>query len=509
MISNNMRMTGMASGMDINQMVNDLMEAERQPLQKMEQDQRWLELQRDAYREVNTKLREFDDMFLDMRLSATYQANSVQSTNSNAVSATARNDAPEGNYTIEVSDLATRAVNAGAEGVFSDVDDFDPSSSLSEQVGFDSQEVSFSYYNEDGRQDVSFNVDDDDSLDDIFNKISEASDGAVSGFYDNNSGRVFLERLDFGDFTDDGGNQITFEAPDGEDHFFTEIFGITEEGERGGENASFTYNGIEMTSHNNSYEINGVTLNFHNTTGEQPANISVSNDVDGAVDNITEFVEKYNEMIDFMSGKTSEERYRDYPPLTDAQRREMTESEIELWEERSNSGLLRNDSILSSGLTSMRSSWYQSVDNEHGDFNTVMDVGITTTSNWREGGKLEVDEDRLREALQEDSDAVFRLFSNSDEGDSRGIINRVEDSVGQMMDRITDRAGRATHTEHQYTMGRELMSMADRMANFERRMQQTEERYWDQFNRMEQAMQQANNQYAQMQQAMGGMGGMM
>ncbi|WP_054751730.1 flagellar filament capping protein FliD [Piscibacillus salipiscarius] len=121
------------------------------------------------------------------------------------------------------------------------------------------------------------------------------------------------------------------------------------------------------------------------------------------------------------------------------------------------------------------------------------------------GGKLEVDEAKLREKLQEDPDAVYRLFSNSEEGNSRGILNRVEDVVETTMNSIEERAGSPAQTDFQYTMGRELKSTAERMVDFERRMQQTEDRYWEQFTAMEQAMQKYNQQASYMMQAFGGM----
>ncbi|WP_246247166.1 flagellar hook-associated protein 2 [Piscibacillus halophilus] len=496
MINNNMRMTGFASGMDINQMVKDLMQAERLPLQKMEQDQLWLTQRRDAYREVNTKLSEFENKFFDMRLSKTYLSK-IASSSSDAISVSASNQASDGNYSFQVDQLASAATRySGVEGTtFGKGYDADQALAA-EYVG---QEVSFAYHDQsqDSPKTVSFTIQEGDSLNDVLKNISDESGGAVRAFYDQNSDRVFMERTETGDFNKNG---LEFEQLSA---FFTDTLNIAAE-EQGGTDAEFKYNGIAMTSHSNNYQFNGMNLTFNSAT-DGPVNVSVSQDVDGAVDKITEFVEQYNELIDFMNEKVGEERYRDYPPLTEAQRKEMSEREIELWEERSKSGELRNDGILRSALSGMRSAWYESVDNLNGDLSRMMDVGITTTSDWRQGGKLEVDEQKLREKLEEDPNAVYRLFSNSDEGDSRGILNRVEGVLESTMDRIKDRAGSTAQTDFQYTMGRELKSMAERMANFERRMQQTEQRYWDQFTAMEKAMQRYNQQANYMMQQFGGM----
>ncbi|MDQ0159649.1 flagellar hook-associated protein 2 [Alkalibacillus salilacus] len=503
-MDNSMRMTGFASGMDVESMVNQLMEAERQPLQKMEQDQKWVELQRDAYREANTKLSELDGEISNMQQSSTYLSKSTESSNEEAITATAGQDSETGNYSIDVEQLATAAIKAGDKGAFqNDNPDFDPLESLNEQGadgGYVGEEISLTYHNEEGAQDVSFTLDEGDSLSDVFSKISNQSDGNLRGMYDQNSDRVIIERTEEGSFNENG-DEIEFNSS-----FFDDVLNMNGVAEEGGNEARFNYNGIEMTSQNNNYELNGVNFEFHAVTGGNPTNITVGNDVDAAMEQITGFIDKYNETIDYMNGKTSEEKNRDYPPLTERQTEEMSEREIELWQEKSQSGLLRSDSTIEMGVSSMRSSWYESVEGTgNEDIKSVLDVGITTSSNWRDNGKLEVDEAELRQKLQEDPEAVMNLFHNSSEGEERGITQRVEDSLDSMMNQITDRAGNEFQQPQQYTLGRELVDMAERMSNFERRMQQTEQRYWDQFTRMEQAVQEMNSQSQQMQQQLGGM----
>ncbi|MET3682973.1 flagellar hook-associated protein 2 [Alkalibacillus flavidus] len=512
MVSNNMdtmRMTGFASGMNIESMVNQLMQAERQPLQQMKQDQLWLTQQRDAYREVNSKMSEFENMFLDMKLSSTYQGTKSESS-SDAVSVSSSSDAGETNFQIDVQSLASKAIRktdlADGEQLFGD--NFDPTSSFEDQVNVTQNQIDFTYHNENGPQNVSVDLTQMEagySLNDVFDEIETQSDGNVRGFYDETADEVFLERAESGNFNE-GGAEIQFAAGS----FLDEMFKMNPDDatEHGGTNASFTYNGVDMESTSNSYELNGATLQFNQTT-DTPATISIEKDIDGAVKDITNFVDKYNELIGFMNEKVNEPRNRDYPPLTESQKSEMSDREIELWEERSKSGELRGDTIVRGAVSDMRTSWYEEVNNPDSDYNSIFEVGITTVSALDVGpndqGKLEVDEEKLREALENDSEGVYKLFSNDTEDNSRGLLNRVEDSLEGTMDRITERAGRVTDTDFEYTMGQELISMTERVSDFERRMQQTEQRYWDQFTRMEQAIQKMNAQSQQMQQQLGGM----
>ncbi|WP_279401241.1 flagellar filament capping protein FliD [Piscibacillus salipiscarius] len=370
MINNNMRLTGFASGMDINQMVKDLMKAERLPLQKMEQNQLWLTQKRDAYREVNTKLLDFKTQFLDMRMSSTYMSKTASSS-TEAISVSANNQASEGNYSLDVNQLASAAIRVSNPEGTTFGEGYDAEQALGQEyVG---QEVSFDYYNKDGLQSVSFTIEDGDSLNDVLSRISDESNEDVRAFYDQTSNRVFMERTETGNYNANGNEFNNLSA------FFTDSLNVSTT-EQGGEDAIFQYNGIDMTSHNNEYQLNGLSLHFNETTNG-PVNVTVQKDTNQAVEKIKGFIEKYNELIDFVNEKVGEERFRDYPPLTEDQKKEMSEREIELWEERSKSGELRNDGILRRGVSDMRTAWYGSVDNPNGDLNSIIDVGITTTSN--------------------------------------------------------------------------------------------------------------------------------
>lgn len=478
-----MRVGGLATGMDIDGIVEDLMAAERIPLNKMEQDKVKLEWQIDAYREVNSLFLGLDNMTLDMKMRSTYTSKSTSST-SNAVSATASSSAPNGTYRIDVNQLATNEVNVSKENL-----DIDPKAPLSELgLGEIPNEIKFKTFHNGEQSPHSIEVEADDTLESILKKITDQDNG-VRAFYDTNSGRVFMERTGTGSYNPDG-SEIDFNVDDASSTFFTDILQL--ETVQEGKDAEYTYNGVSLTSKNNTATLNGITFNFQNeTTG--PALITVNNNVDGAMDKIMSFVDEYNEMIDTINAKLIEPVNRDYPPLTEQQRAEMTESEIELWEEKAKSGLLRNDTILNTALSEMRSAWYAPIDTE-GAFSHVSDIGITTSSNFRDGGKLVVDEDKLRAALEEDADSVFRLFSNNSKDNSRGIIHRVDDAIDKATRNINDRAGRSTSQTQQFSLGRRLNEVNERITNFERRLQQVETRYWSQFSAMEQAIQRMNDQ---------------
>lgn len=517
-----MRIGGLASGIDTDAIMKDLMRAERIPLDKMEQDKQLLEWQRDAYREINRMLFELDEMAFDLKLERNFKTKSFHSTQEHAVTARGGASAGVGNYRIEVKQLATTAMNVSNNAI----------ENIDEPIQGHIGQHTFYTFNEDGKLEAhTFEIKENDTIRDVIKKINDDLNNNIRLMYDETTNKVVMETTRTGRYNSEiksavqfdeetetysvsietvDGESITITADNEEDlnhilqneiifdsstnSFFTDVLHLNPEAENHATNAKIVYNESYVVDglKDNSYTINGVTFELHAVTNG-PATINVQNDVDETVEKITEFVDKYNEVIEKINEKLRETRYRDYPPLTEAQREEMEEREIELWEERAKSGILRGDTILSSALTNLRQNWYAVIDTG-GKYTTLSQIGIKTTSDYMDGGKLEVNEDTLREALETDPESVFRLFSNSSEDDSRGILNRLEDTLDRTMDQINRRAGKGTDTLENYTLGRRMKDVEDRMDAFEDRLKQIEDRYWRQFTQMEKAISIMNQQ---------------
>ncbi|SDC12058.1 flagellar hook-associated protein 2 [Terribacillus halophilus] len=497
--SNSLRVGGLASGIDTDSLVEQLMNAERQKLYKMQQEQTKLTWQQDSYREVSTSLKSFDDMLTNMKLSTTYNQKTTTSS-SDAVTATADSTASNGSYSIEVKQVATAAINVSTGRIGGD--DFDPDEAIGEEFT-----VSFTTYDQEGTE-IKYNktFSSSDSLNDILKDITNSNAG-VRASYDTQSGKVVMEKKYTGDLNEDTVNEdksvtknpeIDFGANNA---FFSDFLKMGEE--TGGQNAIIKYNGaLEVETSENSYSLGGVTFNFVEKT-DGPVRVSVDNDVDAVYDKIKEFVDKYNEIIEDVNGRLDEKVYRDYPPLTDAQKKEMSEDEIKLWDEKAKSGLLKGDSLLQNSLFSMRSAWYSNVETG-GEYTQLAQIGITTSKDYLENGKLVIDEKQLKDALREDPEGVYKLFSNSEEGKSQGILQRLEKTVDSTLDNIYKKAGKSTYTNDQFTIGKRLDDVQDRIDNFQDHLTELENRYWRQFSAMEQAISQMNQQSAYLTSSFGG-----
>jgi flagellar hook-associated protein 2 len=490
-----MRIGGLASGMDIDQLVSDLMKAERMPLDKLYQKKQILEWQRDDYRSMNSLLQELDThIFNNLTLQSSFLKKKVVSSDESVVTATANASAANIDTTITVTKIAKSAnwISPGTESFVQGA-----------------RTLKIRVTNGDGTSPstnpVTIDITADDTLSSVLTKLNNNKDLGITIFHDPQTDQIAITKKDTGaaaSLVIDDVTTATFFQQLG---FTGATAGAELTGKTAGENAQFTINGLSTSRSTNTFTINNITYTLKKEGAS--ATISTTNDTDAMFNTIKGFVDKYNEIIGKINDKISEERYRDYPPLTDEQKEAMTEKQIELWEEKAKSGLLRHDSILSSGLSQMRVDIYSTVSgaNINTNYDTLSEIGITTSSNYLENGKLIIDETKLREVLETDPNAVFELFNASgSDFNTKGIAKRLRDTIKNTIGKIEQKAGKTLWTNQQFALGRSLDQIEDQIDRFEDRLVEIEDRYWRQFTAMEKAINQYNSQAMYLMNAFGG-----
>ncbi|TCN26751.1 flagellar filament capping protein FliD [Mesobacillus foraminis] len=354
-----------------------------------------------------------------------------------------------------------------------------------------------------GEVSENFLVEASESLNQVVNRVNSSNAG-VSMFYDSFSDKISLTRKETGDFLAGTGNEISATGL-----FAESLLKFADSAESGGENAVFTINGLRTERNSNTFEMNGVTFTLKQTfteTEAPPVSLSVNNDTTKVYDNIKSFIDKYNELIDKISKKSSEEYYRDYKPLTDEQKEQLSDKQQEQWEEKAKSGLLRRDPILAQVLNGMRSNFSTPVKNSEVSplFSQLASIGISTTSNYLEGGKLQIDEAKLKKAIEEDPQSVENLFRGSGTTSAeQGIAHRLTDTINAAMDKLKAKAGNTFSTNSQFLLGRQLTNVTSQISTFENRLTKVEDRYWRQFTAMEKAIQRSNEQATYLMQQFG------
>ena len=272
-----------------------------------------------------------------------------------------------------------------------------------------------------------------------------------------------------------------------------------------GKDAIFEFDGVAMARNSNTISQDGLTMTFTNTT-DQAETLTVNRNTDQIVDGIKGFIEEYNALLDKINGLVdADAEYRDYAPLTDAQKKEMTEKEIEKWEEKAKTGLLRRDNVLESFLQSMRSVLYERpADSAY----ALYDLGIDT-GDYTQKGKLFMDADgeaKLRAALESNPDEVAKLFTSED-----GIGNKMNDilngvastssgSPGTLV-QIAGVKGGASEASSDYNQ--RLSEIEQKIKNLKNAYELEKNRYWSKFNAMEKLVSQMSSQSAWLSQQFG------
>ncbi|MGB9826386.1 MAG: flagellar filament capping protein FliD, partial [Desulfofundulus sp.] len=194
--TSSLRIGGLASGIDTDSIIKELMKAQRIPLDRLNQDKQILLWQQEDYRSLYDSLRTFRDKVFNMKLQATYQARKAFSSNEAAVSASANTSAVPGMYKIVVNQLAEGASATSSVKLVQSSDSsktVDPTKPLNTQLTGLDPTYTFTI---NGSEQITVNTA-TDSLNSVIAKINGAirPDGSTLGVkasYDQNLGRVFL-----------------------------------------------------------------------------------------------------------------------------------------------------------------------------------------------------------------------------------------------------------------------------------------------------------------------------
>ena len=305
----------------------------------------------------------------------------------------------------------------------------------------------------------------------------------------------------------------------------SEIAGFTSSGTQSkeysfrGQNAILTVNGVKITNNSNQIKLDGTTINIENATDDMigadktiDVDITTQRDTKDAFDAVVKFVADYNKMIDELNTEVNTSRPTDngrlsgtkYEPLTEEQREEMTDKEIEKWEEKAKTGLLHNDKDIRAFLDGIRRAMSKTT---HDKF-SLYDMGITVSNSYKENGKLEIDEDKLRAAFEKNPEQIQELFAGED-GIMASVENAVENAIGtkggQYGSLVRIAGIKNTSTQSKNNISNQISTYSDMINNLKDKYEREQERYWKQFTNLEKVMNQYNTQASWLAEQFGGM----
>lgn len=509
------RLSGLASGIDTETMIKQLMQVERAPVDRLAQKKQTLTWQRDAYREMNRGLLDLRTAASDMMFSKNYMSKAVTSSDATKVSVTASSAAVAGSVTIDkISQLASAASVTMETSLGKTSGTTLADSGLFSVDGNNKVNVQINTFSADGSAvSETISLDSTQTLSDLTSAINNKTNLRMSAIYNELTGKLVMTKSDTGNLNPSGPDISIMDANTATEKVNSSNLTLGKDGQ----NAKYTVGGQELEQRTNTFLQNGLTITLNNTS-DAPVTLNTKVDTQANFDSIKKFVDKYNDMIDKMNSKVREEKYRDFQPLTDAQRKELSEDEVKKWEEKAISGVLKNDSFLQDGMSQFRSAISSKIDTGYTyqsgtdtvALNYMSQIGITTTSDFRDGGKLKIDETKLKKMLEEQPEGVYKLFTadapdpvinpdgsiTQNPGGLDGFARQIQNFSKIIRDKITQVAGLDGAVATTYRLGKSLANVDKSILSWEDKLERKENAYYRRFAAMEQAMNQANSQSA-------------
>ncbi|HEY8489114.1 MAG TPA: flagellar filament capping protein FliD [Thermaerobacter sp.] len=430
-----MRISGLASNLDWESLVDQLMQIERRPLLLLERRKLEIETERNAWSDIRSRLDNLQDRIAGVLASDLFDRVRATSSDEARVTVEAGSAATPGQYTIEVQQLATAHAIATADPSIT----ADPAAPLNQSGTFRITVGATSF-------DVT--VDAGDSLNAIRDKINAAVQAAVAADPAAEADAVRAEvigthlvitrthtgqgAIDISDVSGTVAQSLTLiDAAGAERNVLTT-----------GQDARFTVNGLAFTRSSNTVSdvIQGVTLELHQAAPGQAVTVTVAWDDDAVVDAVKKFIDQYNSALSFMA---QQQDYQD-----------------------PSGGKLGGDVLLASLRDALRRMVADPVAALAGStgLDRLSAVGITTQD---KSGTLVLDEQALRDALARDRAGVQRLLAGDPDPASTaddGVFVRLQEAVDGWLESNTG------------LLDRRIDSLDDRARDYAEQMERMEYR---------------------------------
>ena len=256
------------------------------------------------------------------------------------------------------------------------------------------------------------------------------------------------------------------------------------------ENAKITLNDAEFTSSSNVFNINGLTIKATGTTAAgESLTISTDTDTQGLYDKIKDFLTEYNSIINELTSLYNADSAKGYEPLTDDEKSEMSDSEVEKWETKIKDSILRNDSTISGVMNAMTTSMMKTY-TVNGKTYSLANFGIHTLG-YLNAAKNEqyayhIDGDEDDSNTSGNTDKLLDMITNNPED--------IEEFMKQLTSGLytaLDNKMKSTNLSSAYTiyndkqMTKDYSSYTTQIKAWETKIEDLENRYYKQFSNME------------------------
>lgn len=266
-----------------------------------------------------------------------------------------------------------------------------------------------------------------------------------------------------------------------------------------GENLEVEINGQTIQSASNSATVDGTTFKFTAEAEGAEFDVGTKRDYSDAIAAVKSFVEDYNKLIDTVYGYLDDKPDKDYYFLTEDEiaDMELTEKQQEKWETKAKKGLLYNDTTVSSIMSQVRTALYGGVTAADGTTVALYTMGIKTSTDYSDHGKLELTESELTAAFENYADEIGTLFTDK----TNGIMTKVSEAFevgvnstgtdGTLIVKAGNEKGKSATDNDIYNQMKRIKELITKLNT---RYDDQQDRYWKIYSNMETQLSSLNSQ---------------
>ena len=453
-------MMGSYSGID-KSMIEQLMQAEKLPLNQLTNKKTNITTQKNAWKDVNTRLKTLFDKVKALQSSDIYTAMTSKSSNSEVASMTASKDASIGSYNINVKQLATNTKVISNDRITSIVSG------------------SFKIHNHGNEEGTEIIVNENDTLQDIADTINlaskdtESEDGTkIKGTGINAS--IIDNKLVLADEST-GERNIGFS---GDSSVLDSLKLKNSTADDLGKNAVFTINGVlveDRTTNSISDVIKGVTIDLKK---EGDSSITITKDTEKLTKAIQDFVDQYNSTMSFIEEQLA------------AGTVSAAKNGEGLYETEGR-GVLAGESSLQRLQSSLIQLVTSKISNNGSNIKDISQLGVKTQDRY---GKFIFDSSKLLNELEKSPEDVKNFFSSKAQGTDGedkqiGFVSRLSEQIDSFIS--SDKGLIKVKND---SFDRTLKDLNKQIDRFNDRMVRKEAYYTKMFTALDVAMMQAESQ---------------
>lgn len=482
------RMPGLATGMDTEAMVKEMLAGNQSKIDKAKQKEQTIKWQQEIYREVIKDIKGFQDNYFSVTSpnsiisSNAWNTLSVNSSNSNVITATGGAGANKVDYSFDVRKLAESAkLTSSKAGIKID-------STLSDLGATPGDVFKISLGKDAEGNDIYSNeitIEATDTIQSLMKKINDSTDGKVKASYSEMIGKFTIETTSTGSDTqlsivDSGGNgsnSLNFLVDTNSAIGSDSIIDVKSK------DGTLIKTLNEKT---NSFTIDNITYDVH-TTGT--SEITSKEDATPVVENMKKFVEDYNKIMDKVYDLVTQKTNKGYHPLTEEQKKDMSDEEIERWEKKAKEGLIRNDSEMRRFMDHMNNAIF----GENAD--ALREFGLTSHEDYTKRGQLALDEEKFTKEFQNNGQKMYEIFAQNDNSVLEKMKDTMYDYVGTSSSVFAKKAGiEKTASVAKNFYSDQIKRQEETIKMLQRKMDNKENKLYKQFGQLEASMNKLNSQ---------------